>query len=106
MNKLLEECAKPCGRISKADFSRLILSCLLLPLATRCALLEKEDTDGLNIHRLTSVEKQRLKLRLEYLTIALKPRLVRISYPDILQIELEVARIIRAMFLRHLRNFW
>lgn len=77
---------------------------LIMLLTRRQAQLDKQGNQAND--KLKQGNTQRLKLRLEYLTIALLPRLNRISYSDILQVELECARIIRATSCQDLTKFW
>lgn len=110
MNKLLLDCLQDKDAQNKqAVMAKFVLLCLLHPLAKLCNQYKQGRLEGLLLKvqtQLTGEQELRLRLRLEYLANSLRPRLRRISYHDILQIELEVTRVLRAVASSALTNLW
>lgn len=115
MNKLLLDClqdnkSSKDGQNKQAVMAKFVLLCLLHPLAKLCNQYKQDRLEAFLVTdlltQLTGEQELRLRLRLEYLANSLRPRLRRISYHDILQIELEVTRVLRAVASSALTNLW
>lgn len=110
MNKLLSDCCSRDDNNHVKATAKLVLLCLLYPLAEFCNKIRFPSVGILAglAKKLSGDQEQRLRLRLEYLANALRPRLNQISYHDILQVELEVTRVLRAVAdsSSQLNNLW
>lgn len=109
MNTLLFDCYAQGDKNKQAVMAKFVLICLLHPLAKLCSQYRHGRQEGFLLKvstTLTGGQELRLRLRLEYLAHSLRARLRRISYQDIIQIELEVTRVLRAVASSALNDLW